>query len=270
MQTVDTVPETVSFVVPAFNCCETLDEAVRSCFWQTRQPEEVIIVDDGSTDETAQLMQHLAEEFGPRVILSHQTHAGASACRNHGIRRASGEFLFYLDADDLAPPERVAQSLAELDEQYADFVYGQKEYFKTGDWMTRTEPTTVVLPTPQNVCGAGFATSTGAVRRSLHLEVGVWFDEVMAGGEDADLLISTLSAGAVAYCSTNTYNWMRRGRLSLSNRVDWLTMHQYMLWKHGEFIEEFSGGGKVFMDTRTRQRVVRELEGTGSTRLTVW
>lgn len=93
----------VSIVVPAYNCEATIADAVNSCLAQTYGDVEVIVVDDGSTDGTAQVL----EQFGGRIRVLRQSNAGLAAARNAGSRAATGQFVAWMDADDLATPERL-------------------------------------------------------------------------------------------------------------------------------------------------------------------
>ncbi len=100
---------TVSAVIPAYNAAETIERALDSVYAQT-YPNiiEVIVVDDGSTDATAQIVR---DKF-PEVVLMRQENAGASAARNRGVERASGEYVAFLDADDEWLPEKTQIQLA--------------------------------------------------------------------------------------------------------------------------------------------------------------
>jgi glycosyltransferase involved in cell wall biosynthesis len=109
MSTVAPLPS-VTVIIPCFNQARYLRSAIESVHTQTHQPEEVIVVDDGSTDDTAAV----AELMGARVL--RQTNQGVSATRNAGLAQAQGELLVFLDADDVLLPtalEREAAALAE-------------------------------------------------------------------------------------------------------------------------------------------------------------
>jgi glycosyltransferase involved in cell wall biosynthesis len=86
----------VSVVIPAYNAASVLPRAIESVLGQTSRPEEVIVVDDGSTDNTAQV----ATQYGPSITYIRQDNAGASAARNRGIAEATGEWIAFLDSDD--------------------------------------------------------------------------------------------------------------------------------------------------------------------------
>lgn len=101
----------ITAVLPAYNCAANIARALRSVLGQSRRPDEVIVVDDGSTDDTAQVVR----SFGDDVRLIQQANAGASAARNAGIEAAGGEWIAFLDSDDewledhLATQEHIIQ-----------------------------------------------------------------------------------------------------------------------------------------------------------------
>jgi glycosyltransferase involved in cell wall biosynthesis len=100
----------VSFVIPNFNHACYLGQAVESALAQTYPNVEVIVVDDGSTDDS----RVVAEAFGDRIRYIYQQNAGLSAARNTGIRAAQGEYIALLDADDLVEPAYAERLLAAL------------------------------------------------------------------------------------------------------------------------------------------------------------
>ena len=97
----------VSVVIPAYNAARFLAETVQSVRQQTTPVHEIIIVDDGSSDDTAQVAQSL----GGDIVYIRQANAGVSAARNRGIAEARGEIIAFLDADDLWLPEKVSKQL---------------------------------------------------------------------------------------------------------------------------------------------------------------
>lgn len=101
----------VSCVVPVFNGERYLEEALRSILAQTYEPVEIIVVDDGSTDGTPSV----ARGFGARVRYVQQPTAGPAATRNFGVAMAAGEFVAFLEPDDLWHPEKLARQMACFD-----------------------------------------------------------------------------------------------------------------------------------------------------------
>lgn len=128
----------VSVIIPCYNLGEYLPEAVTSVQQQSHQPDELIIVNDGSTDEQTLHCLRGYEQAG--ITVYHQPNAGASAARNAGIRRAQGDYILCLDADDLLLPTYLAETVALMDAQPAvGIVATQIEFFgdRTGIWPPR-------------------------------------------------------------------------------------------------------------------------------------
>jgi len=103
----------ISCIVPVFNGERYLGETLDSILAQTYQPLELIVVDDGSTDGTATV----AASYGKRIRYLWQTNAGEAVARNQGLSAAQGEFIAFLDADDLWHPEKLARQMARLQER---------------------------------------------------------------------------------------------------------------------------------------------------------
>jgi glycosyltransferase involved in cell wall biosynthesis len=101
----------VSVIIPAYNSGRTIKPTLESVFAQTFSDYEVIVIDDGSTDDT----RAQAEAFGARVRYAYQRNRERSAARNHGIRLAQGKYIAFLDADDQWRPEKLAKQVALLD-----------------------------------------------------------------------------------------------------------------------------------------------------------
>jgi glycosyltransferase involved in cell wall biosynthesis len=174
----------VSIVVPAFQAEAYLEEALESAFAQDYQRREVILVDDGSTDRTAQI----AAAHGVTVL--RQANGGPAAARNAGLARARGAFLAILDSDDIWPMDRLSLQVAHLLEHPEDdMVMGLTEVFVTpGEPRPRHYPRIAETgPYPGHP-------STALVRREVFELVGP-FDESLRLSEDLDWLARAGDAG---------------------------------------------------------------------------
>ena len=100
----------ISVIVPVFNRQALVVDAVQSVLQQTCQPLELILVDDGSTDGSLQAMQQLQSQHAVIRVLE-QNHAGVSAARNTGIQHAQGEWIAFLDSDDMWLPEKLEKQV---------------------------------------------------------------------------------------------------------------------------------------------------------------
>jgi len=97
----------VSTIIPAYNAAKFIDEAIDSVLDQTYQDFELIIVDDGSTDNTKELVQTYVEQYPDKVRYIYQKNQGPAAARNTGIKASVGEFIAPLDSDDKWFPKRL-------------------------------------------------------------------------------------------------------------------------------------------------------------------
>ncbi len=105
------MPKSVSVVIPTYNYGRFIEDALRSVFNQTRSPSEIIVVDDGSTDDTASIIG----TFGDGVRYIHQDHAGVCAARNRGVSESTSELIAFLDADDIWEPTNLEKQLARFE-----------------------------------------------------------------------------------------------------------------------------------------------------------
>jgi glycosyltransferase involved in cell wall biosynthesis len=118
----------VSVIIPAHNAGAVISEALQSVREQTRPAGEIIVVDDGSTDNTGDIVEAFKD-----VVLLRQSKQGAAEARNAGVRRATKPYLAVLDADDMWPATRLERQLAPLiDDPELDFVSGSIVQFKRG------------------------------------------------------------------------------------------------------------------------------------------
>ena len=101
----------VSVIIPAYNAERYIERALRSALEQTYQNLEIIIVDDGSQDETARIVQDLADS---RVVYMHQGNAGQGNARNNALRGCRGDYVSFLDADDFYHPRKIERQLEYL------------------------------------------------------------------------------------------------------------------------------------------------------------
>lgn len=185
----------VSVVIPAFNAERFLDAALRSVIAQTVSPQEIIVVDDGSRDGTADV----ARRFGGAVLLITQDNQGVSAARNRGAASASGDWLAFLDADDEWLPHKLERQLEQTDgrpDVVACFTEEMLHDERTGaTWHVRyrNEPDMVrVLLLEGCVIGNN---SSVMVRKGVFMEVG-GFDLGLSYSADWDMWLRLAERGA--------------------------------------------------------------------------
>lgn len=170
-----------SVIIPVYNRASMIEEALDSVKAQNYRPVEIIIVDDGSTDDTADVIKDWAkinEEPG-RLTLSYiyQQNAGPSAARNQGIQEISGDFVQFLDSDDQLYPERLKILAETFEETGADFIQTGFDGFdaETGEIIERHFGRPKENQLELALRGLLWAnTLRSAFRRSLVEKVGPW------------------------------------------------------------------------------------------------
>ncbi|VCU71115.1 UDP-Glc:alpha-D-GlcNAc-diphosphoundecaprenol beta-1,3-glucosyltransferase WfgD [Pigmentiphaga humi] len=190
-----------SVIVPAYNAEAYLAEALSSALEQLADGDEIIVVDDASTDGTAEAVRQLPDKRIRYQRLPRNT--GAAGARNAGLAMAQGELIQFLDSDDLWPPGRQATILAALQAMpQASIVAGQVEHFHSPE-MAADARRRYVLPATQ----AAMLVGSTVMRRGLLDRVG-HFDASLASGEFVDLMSRSLAAGAV--CARSEALFLRR------------------------------------------------------------
>jgi len=187
----------ISTVIPAYNRADLIGETLRSVLSQTRPPAEVIVVDDGSTDGTADAVA----AFGSAVTLVRQANAGAGAARNAGFARTSGDIIHFMDSDDLSSPNHYAVQAAAI-EAGADLVYGPWLWvefagarLKSNGLAHQQGPLPGDLPMDQRVLGGWVTVFQPCLFRRSLVEAAGPYRTDLKPSEDTELLYR-LSYGA--------------------------------------------------------------------------
>jgi glycosyltransferase involved in cell wall biosynthesis len=139
----------VSVVIPSFNAEAWIAETLRSVQAQTYRPLEIILVDDGSTDQTAAIAEHVLRTGSIAYKIIKQTNSGAATARNVGWQASRGEWIQFLDADDLLEPEKIdAQVAVALEGAESDVIYSdwQKLALVDGAWRGHDIRSPVIQP----------------------------------------------------------------------------------------------------------------------------
>ena len=161
----------VSVIVPAYNAEKYLRETIDSILAQTVKPYEVIVVDDGSTDSTSDIVI----TYGGSVRCVRQSHAGPSKARNVGVDLAKGSYIAFLDADDLWLPEKNATQLDIIERSEEPIaVFCQMEQFIS------PEINSLVLD-DSRLLSNGLSSCTMLIRRNDFLTVGKFSEQTVTG-----------------------------------------------------------------------------------------
>jgi glycosyltransferase involved in cell wall biosynthesis len=212
----------ISVVIPAYNAAKYLAETLRSVLGQTFAPAEVIVVDDGSKDGTADI----AEMFAPEVKVFRVRNGKQSTARNFGVNRATSEWIAFIDADDLWVPNKLELQMKELArDPTADLCYtGMMWMTQKGDIAVLDKEHTFIPADSIREAllrDVSFLPSTVVIRRSTFLRVGGFDPLIIYGNEDHDLWLRLRSENLVFAACPEPLMHYRRHPTNTSRGLPW-------------------------------------------------
>jgi glycosyltransferase involved in cell wall biosynthesis len=182
---------TVSVVIPTYNYGRFISMAIDSALGQTLPPMEIIVVDDGSTDDTAEV----CARYGGKIRYIRKENGGPSSARNAGIAAATGDLIALLDADDRWLPEKLALQIPFFSEEKVGLVHGGSRVFDHDTGATLCElPGKDALDFHQILRWNLISAPTCVFPRAIIAEIGD-FDIKLIEAEDWDLWIRIAAAG---------------------------------------------------------------------------
>ncbi|MEM7624592.1 MAG: glycosyltransferase family 2 protein [Planctomycetota bacterium] len=215
-------PPTLSVLISCYNYGRYVQEAVRSALEQTRPVEEVVVVDDGSTDDSWARLEAL-READPRVVIERTENRGQLAAMVRGVELTSADIVFFMDADDLLKPHHTETLAAALERHpYVDYVYSDYEQFGDRQGIHRSFPAgrdhdhgRTALLAKYGLRTYGGVTSTIAVRRRTLLPLldmpDHWITEWPAAGDLALNHFVSLVGGRKMYLHQDTVRYRVHG-----------------------------------------------------------
>lgn len=205
----------VSVVVPVYNSEEDIFTTLQSVFDQTYSNLEIVVVDDGSTDDSLAILRRL----GDRIVLVSQKNGGAAAARNRGAREASGKWIAFLDADDVWAPDKIEAQMNSMGDacwSYTDCVFagGVNDGRRDSEFSEKLSGMIFDKLILSNFIG----TSSVLVCRDVYLASG-GFDESLCSIEDWELWLRLAKEHPITYLDQPTVRYrVRPGSMSRSSR----------------------------------------------------
>lgn len=175
----------VSVIIPTYNRAAFLEDAVKSVLRQTYPKVELIVIDDGSTDQT----KTLVEKYAGKLTYVYQENKGVAAARNRGIAEAANPLIAFLDSDDRFAPQKIAVQLAAMQQNSSVLVsHTQEKWYRQGQFLNQKKKhrkeSGNLFARCLELCAVGM--STIMVRKELFEVIG-FFDEALPCCEDYDL-----------------------------------------------------------------------------------
>ncbi len=183
----------VSVIIPTYNREEFIRDAIESVLSQGYKDLEIIVVDDGSTDDTKLAVDGYVQRYSEKIFYFYQKNAGPASARNLGVRHARGEYIAFLDSDDLWTPDSLEKRVALLKSNPdAGLVYGAYQRFTDGEMLGHDGSDVFYSNLPagnvyQDLLMKCFIFTTAVFMRKSVFEAAGGFDESLCIGEDYDL-----------------------------------------------------------------------------------
>ncbi len=216
----------VSIVIPCYNVALHLPECIDSALQQVYKSIEIIVVDNNSTDDTLIVLEQYQKKYPSIVRVYTETKQGAPAARNKGLSMAKGDWIQFLDADDIIYPEKIKQQI-ELIHSFSD-----SDLIISNYWCKISESETIKVAYTKSdlwqslLRGRLGITSCNLWRKEKIEQVGGW-NEKMSSSQEYDLLFRLLKMDAnVAFDST--FNTLVRRQL---NSISSSTVNQHLIWR---------------------------------------
>ena len=239
----------VSVIIPTYNCGKYIKDAIESVFSQTYKNFEIIVIDDGSTDDT----ENNINGYVDRITYFKQPHRGAASARNEGLKRAKGDFIAFLDADDVWEKEKLEKQIRYFEEHpevgmvYTDLyridmrtnrmlhrwseVFPVKEGFLFKDLIERNF----------------IQTSTTLIKKEVIECIG-FFDETFKAYEDIDYWVRIAEKFKIGYIPEPLVKY-RMFSGTLSQKTFWMVEGRLKVFeKHASKIEDEKWKRKVLAD----------------------
>jgi glycosyltransferase involved in cell wall biosynthesis len=195
------IPAVVSVVIPVYNGESFVLDTLLSVINQTYSYLEVLVVDDGSTDRTASIVKSIVD---PRIVYSYQSNSGVSRARNSGLLQAHGDFLVFLDADDVLQGKFIEDRIKYFSSCQADCVTGPVYLF--GETIVKSPSLRgcscnglheILLSNPSVTT----APSAYFFRLDFLKQHFLFFNETLSSTADREFLIRCLAVGTFAFCA---------------------------------------------------------------------
>jgi hypothetical protein len=241
--------ELISVIIPSFNSGKYLDSAIESVVTQTYKNMDIIIVNDGSSDNTEEIVKKHQQKDERIRYVNHGINKGLASARNTGLKNAHGEFIAFLDADDIWLPQKINIQLRKIKESDADLVFSNWYIWEPEkDVKVRAFESNPIEDKRKNLLSSFIKknlgnSSTAFLKKSSLEKVGL-FDENLKSSEDYDLWLRfLLNEMNIAFCdepliysrkhpgqmSKNIYK-MRTSRLTVFKKI--VRKHPHLLVKY--------------------------------------
>ena len=250
----------VSVIIPCYNQAQFVEEAILSALHQTYQNIEIVCINDGSTDNSSEVIQKLAQKYRQIVFFDEKENKGVIESRNIAINAASGEYILPLDADDTIEPEYIEEAVKVLDNNTdIGIVYSKARLFgiKNKEWK---------LPdySKSNILYENSIFVSALFRKKDFINLGGYKDYMKDGYEDWDLWLSFIENGfQVHRINKILFNYRKYNSSSRTEQIDrakMINIYKNIVKNHIKlYMEDESFAANVFLTTKNKLKKYKKL-----------
>lgn len=203
----------ISIIIPSHNAENDIEECIESCINQTYKDIEIICIDNNSTDGTWQKLIELKNKY-PSIIIDKELKQGASSARNHGLKQAKGEWIQFLDADDLLKKKKLKHQYKIIQSKSPDLILGASEK----KLITGSVHVTIPL---NDIYFALFSSAFGNTcsnlwKKDIINSIGAW-NEKLQSSQEYDLMFRYIKETENVYIDKDINTIIRERKSSISN-----------------------------------------------------
>lgn len=201
--------DTVSVIIPCYNCEDYISETLESFIHQTIKPLEIILVDDGSSDNTIDILHEMERRYTDMVkVIRLEENKGVSYARNHGVDSSKGKYILFMDSDDIAEYELIEEYQSRLKElnspKKSEYVLCYSSYVQIdGNNNIISNPVRGIQVKPREILGYEFIrnyiSTSGVLIKKEDFSQSGGFNEELIYSEDWDLWLRLAHIGGFAY-----------------------------------------------------------------------
>jgi glycosyltransferase involved in cell wall biosynthesis len=224
----------VSVIIPCFNAERWIAEAIDSCLQQTYSNIEIIVIDDGSMDNSLKIIKR----YGKKIIWESLPHKGGNHARNRGLAISQGKYIQFLDADDYILPEKIERQVHFLEVTGADVVYGDwrhKHHLPDGtSFLDKVEISGTQVDIVECLLANWWTAVASLLYNRTAVEKSGGWDERLRAAQDRDFFLSVAINGAKVVYQPGCYSVYRRyGNVTVSSSSlpRWVESHYAVLEK---------------------------------------
>lgn len=263
----------VSILIPAYRAGRYIPETLLSVRGQTYTSWEVLVCEDGITDDTADRVKEFAASTTQSVrLLQNPTNRGVSHARNRLLDEAKGDYIAFLDADDLWSPNHLSHSLELLAAEHTDWIIGGTNLVDVNGAIFERDILPPVLPLeqiPTRLLSYNFVLTGAVVFAANVFAGGLRFDPSLTIGEDLDLWIRIIAAGyRPSFSNVATFNYRKHSSSATADSADFAEgmSRLYAKYLHNPLVDQRHCLHCLTESLATTARMTRKSQPTRSFR----